>query len=206
MRVERARALGAGTDQRTDDREGHSDGYKPRTIHTGIGPLTVQVSQARGIESYPSCLERGIRGERAAKLAVAEMYVRRGSTRKVAAITEKLCGKEVTSGEVSRAARALGCRVGEVTRSSSRRDALPDPGCPLRGRAARRPGRLVRRPDGHRHRHEGEPIDPRRENLALGGRGPLAGLPGVAPGPGPPRREVGDERRPRRAEGKGSRR
>jgi transposase-like protein len=37
-------------------------------------------------------------------LAVAEMYVQGVSTRMVAAITEKLCGLDVTSAEVSRAA------------------------------------------------------------------------------------------------------
>jgi putative transposase len=107
MKLERSAALGAGPYQRTDDRKGHANGYKPRTIHTRIGPLTVEVPQARGVEFYPSALEKGIRSERALKLAVAEMYVQGVSTRKVAAITEQLCGLEVTSGQVSRAAAAL---------------------------------------------------------------------------------------------------
>src|SRR4051794_40160893 len=51
--------------------------------------------------------EKGIRSERALKLAVAEMDVQGVSTRKVAAVTEQLCGLEVTSGQVSRAAQAL---------------------------------------------------------------------------------------------------
>jgi transposase-like protein len=107
MKIERVAALGAGPYQRTDDRKGHANGYKPRTIHTRIGPLTVDVPQARGVDFYPSALEKGIRSERALKLAVAEMYVQGVSTRKVAAITEQLCGLEVTSSQVSRAARAL---------------------------------------------------------------------------------------------------
>jgi putative transposase len=52
-------------------------------------------------------LERGERSERALKLAVAEMYVQGVSTRKVAAITEELCGLEVSSVQVSRAAALL---------------------------------------------------------------------------------------------------
>jgi transposase-like protein len=107
MKLERSAALGAGPYQRTDERKGHANGYKPRTIHTRIGPLTVDVPQARGVDFYPSALEKGVRSERALKLAVAEMYVQGVSTRKVSAITEKLCGLEVTSGQVSRAARAL---------------------------------------------------------------------------------------------------
>ena len=45
--------------------------------------------------------------ERALKLAVAEMYVQGVSTRKVAKITSELCGLEVTSTQVSRAAKLL---------------------------------------------------------------------------------------------------
>jgi transposase-like protein len=107
MKIERSHALGAGPYQRTEHRKGHANGFKPRTIHTRIGPLTVEVPQTRGVEFYPSALEKGIRSERALKLAVAEMYVQGVSTRKVAAITERLCGLEVTSGQVSRAAEVL---------------------------------------------------------------------------------------------------
>jgi transposase-like protein len=107
MKIERAHALGAGPYQRTQGRTGYANGYKPRTIHTRIGPLDLQVPQARGVGFYPSSLEKGIRSERALKLAVAEMYVQGVSTRKVAAITEQLCGTEVTSSQVSRAAALL---------------------------------------------------------------------------------------------------
>jgi transposase-like protein len=56
---------------------------------------------------YPTALEKGLRSERAFTLALAEMYVQGVSTRKVAAITEQLCGVEVTSMQVSRAAAHL---------------------------------------------------------------------------------------------------
>jgi transposase-like protein len=107
MKLERTHALGAGPYQRCEDRKGHANGFKPRTINTRLGALTLAVPQARGVEFYPSALEKGIRSERALKLAVAEMYVQGVSTRKVAAITEQLCGLEVTSTQVSRAAAAL---------------------------------------------------------------------------------------------------
>ena len=48
-----------------------------------------------------------MRSERALMLAMAEMYVKGVSTRKVAAITEKLCGTTVSSTQVSRAAAML---------------------------------------------------------------------------------------------------
>jgi transposase-like protein len=107
MKIERSHALGAAPYQRSEGRTGHANGFKPKTLFTRLGPLTVEVPQTRGVEFYPSALEKGVRSERALKLAVAEMYVQGVSTRKVAAITEQLCGLEVTSGQVSRAAQAL---------------------------------------------------------------------------------------------------
>ena len=107
MKLERAAVLKAGPYERAEGRTGHANGYKPKTVQTRVGALTLAVPQARGVEFYPSALEKGLRSERALKLAVAEMYVQGVSTRKVTAITEKLCGLEVTSGQVSRAAAAL---------------------------------------------------------------------------------------------------
>ena len=107
MKLERAHTLGAMPYQRSEQRTGHANGFKPKTLHTRLGALTVAVPQTRGVEFYPSALEKGVRSERALKLAVAEMYVQGVSTRKVAAITEQLCGLEVTSAQVSRAAQAL---------------------------------------------------------------------------------------------------
>src|SRR3954447_24180971 len=107
MKIERSHALGAAPYQRSEQRTGHANGFKPKTVYSRIGPLTVEVPQTRGVEFYPSALEKGIRSERALKLAVAEMYVQGVSTRKVAAITEQLCGLEVTSSQVSRAAAVL---------------------------------------------------------------------------------------------------
>jgi putative transposase len=107
MKLERSAALGAGPYQRAEGRAGYANGFKPKTVQTRVGALTLAVPQTRGVEFYPSALEKGLRSERALKLAVAEMYVQGVSTRKVAAITEKLCGLEVTTAQVSRAAQAL---------------------------------------------------------------------------------------------------
>ncbi len=97
MKIERAHALGAAPYQRTEARTGYANGFKPKTLHTRMGAIEVRVPQTRGVEFYPSALEKGVRSERALKLAVAEMYAQGGSTRKVAAITERLCGLGVTS-------------------------------------------------------------------------------------------------------------
>lgn len=109
MKAEREQTLGAAPYQRTDERRGYANGFKPKTIDTRLGRLTVQVPKARGVEGgfYPSALEKGVRSERALKLAIAEMYVQGVSTRKVRTIMEELCGLDVSSTQVSRAAQEL---------------------------------------------------------------------------------------------------
>jgi putative transposase len=82
-------------------------GYPDKTLQTRLGTLTVAVPQVREGGFYPQSLDKGVRSERALKLALAEMYVQGVSTRKVAAITEQLCGFEVSSTQVSRAAAEL---------------------------------------------------------------------------------------------------
>ena len=107
MKIERSETLGAEPYERTDRRRGYADGFKPKTLHTRVGKLQLEVPQTRGVEFYPSSLERGVRSERALKLAVAEMYVQGVSTRKVTEITRELCGLDVSSSQVSRAAALL---------------------------------------------------------------------------------------------------
>jgi len=108
MKVERSRVLGAEPWQRSECRRGYANGYKPRNLNTRVGKLSLQVPQVRGsVTFYPSALERGLRSERALKLAIAEMYVQGVSTRRVAEVMETLCGLEVTSSEVSRCAGLL---------------------------------------------------------------------------------------------------
>lgn len=107
MKIERSTVLGAQPYERTDDRRGYANGFKPKTLATRVGKLELEVPQTRGVEFYPQSLERGVRSERALKLAVAEMYVQGVSTRKVTEITSELCGLEVSSSQVSRAAQLL---------------------------------------------------------------------------------------------------
>ncbi len=108
MRIERSRELHAEPYQRTQGRRGYANGYKPKTIRSRIGALSLNVPQVRGgIDFYPSALERGVRSERALKLAVAEMYINGVSTRRVTKVVEELCGLSVSSAEVSRATELL---------------------------------------------------------------------------------------------------
>ncbi len=107
MRLERSQHLGAGPWERAQERQGYANGYKPKQVSSRIGRLSLQVPQTRDTDFYPASLERGLRSERALKLALAEMYVQGVSTRKVARVTEELCGFEISSTQVSRATAAL---------------------------------------------------------------------------------------------------
>ena len=107
MQIEREKHLGVGPYERSTARQGHANGYKPKTMSTRVGNITFDVPQVREGGFYPQALEKGLRSERALKLALAEMYVQGVSTRKVAKITEQLCGFAVTSTQVSRATALL---------------------------------------------------------------------------------------------------
>ena len=99
MKIEREDALAARSYQRTSERKGYANGYKPKTV---------EVPQVRGeVEFYPSSLEKGCRSERALMVAIAEMYVKGISTRRVTGVLEKMCGLEISSTQVSRAAALL---------------------------------------------------------------------------------------------------
>lgn len=107
MQAERQQYLRAAPYQHTPDRRGHANGFKPKTVKTRLGKITLDVPQVREGGFYPEALEKGQRSERALTLTLAEMYVQGVSTRKVTAIVEQLCGTSVSSSVVSRAAALL---------------------------------------------------------------------------------------------------
>jgi transposase-like protein len=107
MRIERSRVIEAEPYQRTERRRGYANGFKPKTVNTRLGAITFDVPQTRDVEFFPSALEKGVRSERALKLAIAEMYVQGVSTRKVTEVMQQLCGLDVSSAQVSRATQLL---------------------------------------------------------------------------------------------------
>jgi putative transposase len=107
MQEERTRYLQAGEYERTEERRGYANGYKPKTVKTRVGAITFAIPQVREGGFYPSALEKGLRSERALAMALAEMYVQGVSTRRVKEITEQLCGIEISATQVSRATAEL---------------------------------------------------------------------------------------------------
>jgi len=107
MKVERDQFLKAAPHERSEERVGYANGYKPKGLQTKFGNLELEVPQVRGLGFYPQSLEKGTRSEKALKLAIAQMYLEGVSTRRVQDITGRLCGYEVTSTQVSRITQEL---------------------------------------------------------------------------------------------------
>jgi transposase-like protein len=103
--------LGADRHERSEDRVGYRNGYRERTLYTRVGPLTLRVPQTREGSFAPEIFERYRRNEQALVLALMEMVVNGVSTRKVARITEELCGTSFSKSTVSRLAMGLDARV-----------------------------------------------------------------------------------------------
>ena len=107
MKIERSQAIQADPYERSASRKAYANGFKEKTLNSRSGQLKLQIPQVRGMSFYPNSLEKGSRSEKALKLAIAEMYIKGVSTRKIRAITEKLCGLEISSTTVSQMSKVL---------------------------------------------------------------------------------------------------
>jgi len=107
MVSERQEYLQASPYERTAERRTYANGFKDKTVKSRIGSLSLKVPQTRDCGFYPQSLEKGLCSERALVVAVAEMYIQGVSTRRVKAIVEELCGLDISSTQVSRAAAQL---------------------------------------------------------------------------------------------------
>jgi putative transposase len=93
--------LGAARYERTAGRTGYRNGYKPRTLTTRVGRIELRVPQDREGTFSPALFARYQRSEQALVLSLMEMYLHGVSTRKVATITEALCGTAFSKSQVS---------------------------------------------------------------------------------------------------------
>jgi putative transposase len=113
LESEMTRFLGAGTYERNGERRGWRNGYKPRTLKTRVGELELMVPKDRDGEFQTEWFERYPRSEKALVLAMLQMDVEGVSTRKVSAITEALCGLEVSKSQVSSLTAKLDAEIAE---------------------------------------------------------------------------------------------
>jgi putative transposase len=99
--------LGAAPYERTATRTGQRNGYQPRQLQTRVGTLTLRVPQDRAGTFSTQLFARYQRTEKALLLSLMGMYLEGVSTRKVAAITEVLCGTTFSKSLVSRLTATL---------------------------------------------------------------------------------------------------
>lgn len=102
-----AEQLQAAPYERTAERQGYRNGYKPRRLTTRVGRLVLRVPQVcEGIFST-DLFARYQRSEQALILTLMEMVVNGVSSRKVARITEELCGTSFAKSTVSELCKGL---------------------------------------------------------------------------------------------------
>ena len=93
--------------QRTTDRTGYRNGYKPRVLKTRVGRIELSVLQDRKGRFSSELFSRFQRSEKALILALQEAYLQGVSTRKVTKITEALCDPSFSKSQASQLCQDL---------------------------------------------------------------------------------------------------
>jgi len=101
LEMEMEECLQAGKHERTGERQGYRSGYYRRRLITRVGTLVLRVPQDRSGRFSTEVFEQYQRSEKALVAALAQMYVQGVSTRKVAAVTQELCGHEFSASSIS---------------------------------------------------------------------------------------------------------
>ena len=103
IELEVAAILGAERHERTDERLGYRNGYRPRTLTTQVGDLALQIPKLRAGSFLPSILEPRRRIDQALYAVIMEAYISGVSTRKVDALVAALGSQSgISKSQVSR--------------------------------------------------------------------------------------------------------
>ena len=116
LEVEMEECLQAGKHERTEGRLGYRSGYYRRGLVTRVGTIVLRVPQDRAGQFSTQVFQQYQRSEKALVAALAQMYVQGVSTRKVAAITEELCGQQFSASSISAITARLDGRLEEFSR------------------------------------------------------------------------------------------
>jgi len=116
LEVEMEECLQAGKHERSAERLGYRSGYYRRRLITWVGTMVLRVPQDRAGHFSTQVFEQYQRSEKALVAALAQMYVQGVSTRKVAAITEELCGHEFSASSISTITARLDAQLEEFSR------------------------------------------------------------------------------------------
>ena len=107
LQAEMTEHLGAGPEERTDDRQGYRNGSYQRKLTTRVGRLELEVPRDREGTFQTALFQRYQRSEKALVLTLMQMVLQGVSTRRVKDITTELCGREFSKSTVSRLAEDL---------------------------------------------------------------------------------------------------
>lgn len=112
MSAEADAACGAAYGSRSEGRTNSRNGYRPRTLKTGVGDVELEVPKLRKGTYYPgSVLSRWSRVEASLAALVVEAYVNGVSTRDMALLAESLGVSSLSASEVSRLTAGLDAQV-----------------------------------------------------------------------------------------------
>lgn len=107
LKAQSAEQLGADKYERNEGRTALRNGYYERGLTTRVGKLTLNVPRHRDGSFSTELFTRYQRSEQALLLSLMEMVIQGVSTRKVANITEELCGTEFSKSTVSELCKSL---------------------------------------------------------------------------------------------------
>lgn len=107
LQAEMTEHVAADPYERSSERKGLRNGYKPRKLNSRVGRLELKVPQSRDGSFYPQLFARYQRSEKALLISLVEMYLQGVSTRKVKKIVQRLCGTSFSSSTVSVLAKQL---------------------------------------------------------------------------------------------------
>jgi len=94
-----------------ESRTGYRNDYRSRSLYTRIGHLNLRVPQTRDISFSTEIFKKCQRKVQTFVLGLMEMYLEDVPTRKVANVTEALCGVSFSKSTVSELASELDVKV-----------------------------------------------------------------------------------------------
>ena len=111
MNEEVAQQAGVPRYARSSTRRAHRNGYRPRSLKTRFGEISLQKPQLREIPFETKVFERYSRTEKALVNAIIESYLQGVSTRNVETVVSHLGVNQVSASYVSKVGRELDAKV-----------------------------------------------------------------------------------------------
>jgi transposase-like protein len=112
IELEVAAFLGADRHERTEERLGYRNGYRPRTLTTQVGDLALQIPKLRAGSFLASILEPRRRVDQALYAVIMEAYIGGVSTRKVDSLVAALGSQSgISKSQVSRICQEIDQQV-----------------------------------------------------------------------------------------------